>query len=116
LIAVHAALKGKPVTALRMGVKAIVSAERLPVWARGIDPKLIARVLGDFVESDERMCKRIGVDHDAGAAAMAMLWGRTFTAERDRQAGSDAKPQHRGQVARQLQMKLQETINRGDDK
>jgi hypothetical protein len=76
---------------------------------------LIARVLGAFVETDERVCKRLGVTTDVGAAAMAKRWRHTFTAERDRRAGPDAKPQRRGQISRQLQTELQKVIHDGDD-
>jgi hypothetical protein len=113
LVAVRAALTGMPVAAVRLSAKAIVTTEHLPEWARGIDPKLIARVLGDFVETDERVCKRLGVTLDVGAAAMANLWRRTFTAERDRRAGPDAKPQRRGQISRQLQIELEKVIHHG---
>jgi hypothetical protein len=84
-------------------------------WARGIDPKVIARVLGDFVETDQRLCKRIGVEPQIGAAAMAMLWRLTFTAERDRRAGDDANAQRRGQISRGLQAELEKRITDGDD-
>jgi hypothetical protein len=114
LAELRAALSGEAVS-VRANIRTRLTGVVTPNWA-GISPKLHLRVLFDFVETDERVCKRLGVTPDVGAAAMAMLWRRTFTAERDRRAGSDANPQHRGQVARQLQMKLQETINRGDDK
>jgi transcriptional regulator with XRE-family HTH domain len=115
LVAVRAALEGKPVTPVKLAAAVIVNAQNLPGWARGIDPKLIARVLGAFVETDERVCKRIGVTTDVGAAAMAKLWRRTLTAERDHRAGPDAKPQRRGQISRQLQIDLQKAIHDGDD-
>ena len=86
---VRAALAGKPVATVRLSARA-------------------PRPTDDFVEADFRLCKRVGVEPDVGAAAMRELWdGRTFTAERDRRAGSDAKPQHRGQIARQLRTELQ---------
>ncbi|HSS23871.1 MAG TPA: helix-turn-helix transcriptional regulator [Mycobacterium sp.] len=120
LWAVRAALEGKPVRPVQLTAKVtaivpIVHTQNLPEWARGIDSKLIARVLGRFVETDERLCKRLGIQRDVGAAAMAKRWRRTFTAERDRRAGSDAKPQRRGQISRQLQTELQKVIHDGDD-
>jgi hypothetical protein len=72
-------------------------------------------LLRDFSESDARMCKNIGVDQVLGAAAMAALWRRTFTAERDHRAGPDANAQRRGQISRQLKAELQEVINDGND-
>jgi hypothetical protein len=80
-----------------------------PDWA-GISHELHVRVLRDFREADRRVCKAIGVELDDGAAAMAMLWKRTFTAERDRQAGPDANAQRRGRVARQLKAELREML------
>ena len=94
LRAVRAALEGKPVRPVKLTAKvtAVIQTDRIPEWARGTDPELIARVLGDFVETDARLCKRIGVQPDVGAAAMAKLWRRTFTAERDRRAGPTPTP------------------------
>ena len=72
-------------------------------------------VFRDFSESDWRMCKNIGVDEFLGAAAMAALWGSTFTAERDHRAGPKANAQRRGQISRQLKEELQGIISDGDD-
>jgi hypothetical protein len=72
-------------------------------------------VLRDFSESDARMCKNIGVDHFLGATAMAALWGRTFSAERDHRAGPGANAQRRGQISRRLKAELQEVINDGNN-
>jgi transcriptional regulator with XRE-family HTH domain len=69
----------------------------------------------DFAESDLKMCRRLGVTPDVGAAAMAKLWGHTFRTERDRRAGPDAKAQRRGQISRRLQAELQKAINDGND-
>lgn len=73
------------------------------------------RVLGDFRETDERVCKSIGVDPDVGAAAMAKLWKRTFVAERDHRAGPGANAQRRGRISRRLKAELQEVIGDGND-
>jgi transcriptional regulator with XRE-family HTH domain len=86
-----------------------------PNRLRAVNPDLRQEVLRDFNESDGRMCKNIGVDQVLGAAAMAALWRRTFTAERDHRAGPDAKAQRRGQISRQLKADLQEVINDGND-
>lgn len=114
---VRAALEGNPVRPVKLTGSwvRVIDDSDLPEWAREIDPKLRARVLGDFVETDERLCKRIGVRPDVGAAAMAKLWRRTFTAERDRWAGPDANAQRRGQISRQLQAKLKKAVSDGDD-
>jgi hypothetical protein len=79
-----------------------------------VSTQLIARVLNDFREADERICKAIGVDREIGAAAMAKLWKWTFVVERDRRAGPDANAQRRGRITRQLKAELQEVISDGD--
>ena len=53
-------------------------------------------------ESDTRMCKSIGVDPGFGVAAMVKLWGKPFSAERDRRAEPGANAQRKGQISRQL--------------
>jgi transcriptional regulator with XRE-family HTH domain len=93
-------------------------AENTAVWPARLlaaEPDLRNAVLQEFSESDARMCKSIGVAHIIGAAAMATLWGRTFSAERDHRAGPDANAQHRGQISRRLKADLQEIIENGDD-
>ena len=86
-----------------------------PNRLRAVNPDLRRDVLLDFNESDARMCKNIGVDQVLGAAAMAAVWRRTFTADRDHRAGPDANAQRRGQISRQLKADLQEVINDGND-
>jgi transcriptional regulator with XRE-family HTH domain len=93
LRAVQRALQGHPVSALRLSAR-------------------VKRPTDDFVDTDFRICRRLGVDPDIGAAAMQRLWGSTFVAERDRRAGPDAKPQHRGQVSRQLQSELRAELGK----
>jgi hypothetical protein len=92
-----------------------VSTVDWPERLRAVTPDLRRDVLRDFNESDARMCKNIGVDQALGAAAMAALWRRTFTAERDNRAGPDANAQRRGQISRQLKADLHEVINDGND-
>jgi transcriptional regulator with XRE-family HTH domain len=86
------------------------STAHWPKRLRAVKPDLRRDVLRDFSESDARMCKNIGVDRVLGAAAMAVLWRRTFTAERDHRAGPDANAQRRGQISRQLKAELEEVI------
>jgi transcriptional regulator with XRE-family HTH domain len=111
LSALRAALSGEAVSA-RAKSKVKLTAVFTPDWA---DSKLQLRVLNDFREADERMCKSIGVGSDIGAAAMAKLWKRTFVAERDRRAGPDANPQRRGQISRQLKADLEKALRHGND-
>ncbi|AGB26290.1 hypothetical protein Mycsm_06131 [Mycobacterium sp. JS623] len=91
-----------------------ISTVHWPKRLRAITQGLRSAVLRDFSESDARMCKNIGVSEVLGATAMAALWRRTFTAERDHRAGPDANAQRRGQISRQLKADLQQVINDGD--
>jgi transcriptional regulator with XRE-family HTH domain len=92
-----------------------ISTVHWPKRLRAITPDLRSAVLRDFSESDARMCKNIGVSEVLGATAMAALWRRTFTAERDLRAGPDANAQRRGQISRRLKADIQEVINDGND-
>lgn len=91
------------------------STAHWPKRLRAVKLDLRLEVLRDFSESDARMCKNIGVDQVLGAAAMAALWRRTFTAERDHRAGPQSNAQRRGQISRQLKADLQEVINDGNN-
>lgn len=98
-------------------VRGALSGQRIWPIRGGVDNKLHIRVLNDFRESDRRMCKSLEVNSDDGAWAMASLWGKTFTAQRDELIPPGAKAQRRGHVSRQLksdlQTKLQELPERG---
>jgi transcriptional regulator with XRE-family HTH domain len=72
--------------------------------------KLARRLLEDCRDSDTRLLRSLGVTPLSGTAAMAKLWGRTFTAERDRRAGPDANAQRKGQISRQLKAELEKEI------
>jgi transcriptional regulator with XRE-family HTH domain len=112
----HSVLKGPTIyLAATEMLNKHTSTARWPKRLRAITPDLRLGVLRDFSESDARMCKNIGVDQVLGAAAMAALWRRTFTAERDHRAGPDANAQRRGQISRQLKAALQEVVKDGND-
>jgi hypothetical protein len=123
---VAAALSGAPVEATiseltgeRERAKA-AAAE----WQAGQDswPPALQRVsrgryraiLAEFSDSDARLARSLGVDRSTAAAAMAVVWGKTFVARRDELAGPDANAQKRGRIARELKARLQEVID-GDD-
>jgi transcriptional regulator with XRE-family HTH domain len=81
--------------------------------AAGISRQALVRaVLAGFSEADARMCRNIGVTPERGAAAMAKLWRRTFSAERDHRAEPDANAQRRGQISRQLKAELQKAVSK----
>jgi transcriptional regulator with XRE-family HTH domain len=108
----RSALSGEAVSA-RAKPKAKLSAVVTPNWA-GISPTLHLRVLNDFREADARICKSAGVAPDIGAAVMAKLWRRTFTAKRDQLAGPDANAQRKGQISRQLKAELEKALADGN--
>lgn len=116
LPALRAALSGEPFHLRRttLAGTGTLSARAVPFpkWAQeaGVDPALYVRVLNALRESDTRMCKNIGVEPDIGAAAMAKLWKKTFSAERDLRAESGANAQRRGQISRQLKAELVKAI------
>lgn len=113
LSALRAALSGEPVRLQQADERPFFGAE----WARdhGVGPSLYTRVYNMLRESDVRMCKRIGVSPDVGAALMAKLWGRTFSIERDQLAGDDANAQKRGQISRRLQAELEKVMEQTDN-
>jgi hypothetical protein len=67
-----------------------------------------------FVEADLRVARSLDISRSRAIAEMADLWGRSLSAERDRQAGPDASQQKRGRISRELKKQLQEAIG-GDD-
>jgi hypothetical protein len=96
--ALQAALSGVDITPLALASE----------WRTKIRP------LGGrgFRESDERMCKRLGITPEQGVEAMGRLWGHSFSTERDLRAGPAAKPQRKGQISRQLQAELLEEVEK----
>jgi transcriptional regulator with XRE-family HTH domain len=73
---------------------------------------LAALLAEECRDSDTRLLRSIGVTPERGTAAMAELWGHTFSAERDRRAGPDANAQRKGQVSRQLKTELETLLER----
>lgn len=61
-------------------------------------------------ESDYRLIKNLEVSPDIAVAAMAELWRRPFSVERDARAGADANAQGKGQISRQLKTELREAL------
>ncbi len=109
---------------LAPGVVVPLEVLRAALDGRGLaDPPaglLPVRLISDAVErslleADYRMASSVGIAPELAASAMLALWGRSFTAERDRRGGPDANPQKRGRISRELKAELQEWINRGDD-
>jgi transcriptional regulator with XRE-family HTH domain len=111
LSALREAVSGRPVTIgeTEMTRKVTRPGQLSPREMTEID-EIAVRV--EFREADFRVCKKLGVTPVQGAAAMCDLWARTFSRERDRLAGPDAKPQHRGNISRQLQADLQAELEK----
>jgi hypothetical protein len=108
---------GEPVAvndALTIGATALLG-EIVPVRGRLGGKGTLSATAVPVLETDYRMCRNIGVDRQTGVAAMVALWGRPFSAERDRRAGPDANAQRRGIVARALKAELKKAIADGDD-
>ncbi len=63
---------------------------------------------------EDRLAKRLRISDSELAAASWRAWGRTFSEERDDQAGPEANAQKRGRVSRSLQAELERLV-RGDD-
>jgi hypothetical protein len=63
---------------------------------------------------EHRAAKRLGLSAAAFVDLSTALWGRSFTAERDRRAGPGANPQRRGRATRQVESELAQRIR--DDK
>lgn len=117
----RAALAGEPVVAtlgdlpadeqkrFKARMAEAVSTEGWPEHLAYMTWGRIRRVWQDFSETDERMCKNIGVSQFLGAAAMAKLWNKAFTAKRDELAelaGPNVNAQKLGQISRQLKAEL----------
>jgi len=84
-----------------------------PLTDRVIPSGKLSAMVGVFSEADTRMCKSLGITREQGIAAMAKLWGRPFSVERDSRAEPGANAQRRGQISRQLKAELQKVINDG---
>ena len=85
-----------------------------PVMGLGEATILGGRFVGStkkLSETDIRICKSIGVEPNAGLAAMVELWGHTFSTERDRRSEPGDNAQRRGQISRQLKADLLSLIH-----
>jgi transcriptional regulator with XRE-family HTH domain len=111
LSALRGAVSGKPVKTGETETTRKLTARRQPSESELAE----AAVRIEFREADFRVCKKLGVSPERGALAMGSLWARTFSAERDLQAGPKANAQHRGNISRALQDQLAEELARGDD-
>ncbi len=84
----------------------------LPLTAERLEK--IQRIKHDYGEPEARLAREFGFTRMRMLAEMAEHWGRTFSAERDRRAGTGANAQSKGRVARQLKAELRAVLD-GDN-
>jgi transcriptional regulator with XRE-family HTH domain len=64
--------------------------------------------------TDQRVAASLGLDTEELCEEAMRLWGTVFSAERDRRAGTDANPQKRGRITRELKAELKESLSNGN--
>ncbi|WP_139286252.1 hypothetical protein [Tsukamurella tyrosinosolvens] len=94
--ALSAALRGVPVAPTAASLPALPD----PTLARG------------WGQVDDRLCKELDLFPIQVQVATSNLFGRTATEERDSRAGSDATPQKKGRVTRDLLHEVATEVNR----
>jgi hypothetical protein len=82
-----------------------------PARLRSVSKGATMRILGEIGEPEERLARELGIDHTRLAAEMLALWGKSFSAERDRLAGPEANAQKKGRVARALKVDLKAVLD-----
>lgn len=132
--ALASALKGQPVSLKakdvlgapeRLGTAASQAFEQLAADCAqlgdiGGDLPVIEvqRVMNDAGVTEQRIAKELEISPYSLAVLSLKLWGSSFSAARDRQAGTNANAQRRGQVTRQMKQGLRralEELSDGDD-
>lgn len=76
------------------------------VMGRAFVVDAVAAILKQSGLTEQRQAKRMGLPPSDLAALSLMLWGKTFSQERDLRAGPAANSQKRGQVTRAMQVEL----------
>jgi hypothetical protein len=61
--------------------------------------------------AEARLMKRLHLSQEQLERLTKMLWGRSFTEERDQRAGPDTNAQYRGRVARTLQSEIERHLD-----
>lgn len=72
----------------------------------------IRDAMKNFGIAEERIAKQLKISDYLLTCVSLILWGSTFSAERDRRAGTDANAQRRGQVTRTLKSEISEYLER----
>jgi transcriptional regulator with XRE-family HTH domain len=65
--------------------------------------------------TEHRLAKRLQITPARLADLTLTLWGGTFSEERDRRIGPNAKQQNRSQMTRKMQAEIKEALADGDD-
>ncbi|MCV7090214.1 helix-turn-helix domain-containing protein [Mycobacterium interjectum] len=65
--------------------------------------------------TEHRLAKRLGISPERLADLTLMLWGGTFSEERDYRLGPNVKQQNRSQMTRKMQSEIEEALANGDD-
>ncbi|ORM38167.1 hypothetical protein [Williamsia sp. 1135] len=87
---------------------------RLPKRLGDLPVELMQKVESQTSEAEYRVAKSLGISVTRLTAESALLWGESFSVERDRRAGLDANAQQRGRVSRALKSELKAVLD-GDD-
>lgn len=64
--------------------------------------------------TEDRIARQLGIDRRRLADISYLLWQKTFSEERDLRAGSDANPQKKGRVSREMSAELERELSSGD--
>lgn len=83
-------------------------------WMGSLDMDDLLTLSNRHGLDETRLARRLNISEDVLAGASLRLWGKTFAEERDHRAGTNANPQKRGQVSRQLQTEIQAVLDGND--
>lgn len=73
-----------------------------------------AGITGKQRLAEQRLARQLGIEAVKLGAVAFQLWGKTYSEERDRRAGSDANQQKKGRISRELRAELEEALGHGD--
>lgn len=85
------------------------ASEKLGVPKQKVAALLLAREDAGLV--DRRAARSLGVPLDELTRQSVLLWGRSFSAQRDKVAGPDAHAARLGEVTRELRQQVQEQLD-----
>jgi len=65
--------------------------------------------------TEKRIAKNLNVSDLDFAETSFLLWGKTFSEERDSRAGVDANQQRKGRISREMRAEIEKALTNGDD-